>query len=510
MKRLPSAVAIALAFATVQLPTSAQKKDAAKPAAAAKPDVAADINSPQRDARKVTFKTREGTWMSVDVSPDGKTVLFDLLGDLYTLPIEGGAAQALTRGPAWDFHPRLSPDGRTVAFTSDENGMENLWLIDVDGKNRRALTDGKDTFVRGAAWTADGNYLIARKEDGKRGGIPPVEMWMYHRNGGTGIKLTSSDDMSNASGPVASRDGRFIYFAARDARFSYEPDLRGGLWAIMRLDRNTGARVPLTTGFGGAARPALSPDGKTLTFISRRDADTVLVARTLDSGSERILAKGLSRDEQEGFGALDVWPNYSFTPDGGSLVFSNHGKLTRLDMTTLSTRDIPFTATVDMTLAPLVAWQDKLDNGPLTARILRWPTQSPDGRWIAFDAFGKIWLQELAGDKATGQPRRLTSDAAGLPSREYAPAFSPDGRWLAYVTWTDAGGGHVWKAPLPSGPSIQLPAPAPVQLTRTAGHYANPAWSNKGDRLAVVRGSGLEFRGQQPEEESFLDRKSVV
>ena len=113
---------------------------------------------------------------------------------------------------------------------------------------------------------------------------------------------------------MASRDGRFIYFAARPMRFSYDPKTAGGLWQIERFDRTTGERSTIAGGIGGAARPALSPDGATMVYISRRDADTVLVARTLATGAERLLARSLSRDDQEGFAAMDVWPNYAFTP----------------------------------------------------------------------------------------------------------------------------------------------------------------------------------------------------
>src|SRR5262249_7026373 len=109
------------------------RKTMAAPAKPKPKDAAAAINTPRAEARHVTFDTSEGTWMSVDVSPDARTIVFDMLGDLYTMPIGGGAATALTKGPAFDYHPRYSPDGKTIAFTSDENGMENLWLIDADG-----------------------------------------------------------------------------------------------------------------------------------------------------------------------------------------------------------------------------------------------------------------------------------------------------------------------------------------------------------------------------------------
>ncbi len=470
----------------------------AKSETKAKPDVAKKINDPQPNGRKVTFDVTEGTWMSIDISPDGTTLLFDLLGDIYTLPISGGTAKPISKGPALDMHPRYSPDGRTIAFGSDRGGMENLWLMDSDGTNPRSLVKDKDTYVMSAAWTPDGKYLIARKEDGKRAGIPPMELWMYHVQGGSGIKLTSYEEINNASGPVVSRDGRYVYFSARRVQFDYTPDLSSGLWQIMRYDRKTGDNVQLTSGVGGAARPAISPDGKTLFFLSRRDAQTVLVWRDLETGAEKILARGLSKDEQEGFTRSDLWPNYAVTQDGKSLIYSNHGKIEKLDLQSRQIAQIPFTVNVEQWIAPRVAWQEKIDMGPVQAHILRWTNQAPDARWITFDAFGRVWLQEIAAGKTVGEPRRLMKDDSTLPKREYAPAFSPDGKWIAYVTWTDVEGGHVWKIAADASGS-------PQKLTRKPGHYANPEWSAKGDKISIIQGSGLEFRGRQPEEEQLFE-----
>ena len=497
MLRLPVGALMLTCF--VGVATLAAQKPAAKPAAKPPaPDAGKQINTPRPDARTVTFETHEGTWMSVDVAPDGSTLVFDLLGDLYTLPIAGGTATAISRGPAYDHHPRFSPDGKTIAFTTDEGGMENLWVADANGANRRPLTNEKTAYVRSAAWLPDGDYLAARREDGKRAGLPPNELWLYHRYGGAGIKLTAAADLNAATGPVASRDGKFIYYAARKSRFSYEPNLRSGLWSIIRYERATGEKTTLTSGIGGAGRPALSPDGATLVFVSRRDADTVLVARTLATGQERVLARGLTHDDQEGFAALDLWPNYAFTPDGSSLIYSSKGKLHRLALTAGATpQTIPFTAPVSLSLAPTVTRQDRVPQGPVEVKILRSAQQTPDGSAIVFEALGRLWVQPIAGGRASGAPRRLTS--ADSPAREYTPAVSPDGQWVAYVTWTDAEGGAIWKVALASTPS------APQRLTTSAAHYANPSWSPSGDRLAIVRGSGLEFRGQQPEEESAFE-----
>ena len=466
-------------------------------AAPEKVDVAADINKPRADARKVSFQTTTSTWSSVDVSPDGRTLVFDLLGDIYTLPIAGGEAKPVSTGPAFDSHPRYSPDGRTIAFTSDRGGIDNIWLMDADGSNPRPVTAEKDAYVSGAAWTPEGNYLVARKEDAKRAGIEPDELWIYHREGGGGIKLTSSDDFAYTGGAVVSRDGRYVYFSARARKFNYVPDLTDGLWKILRFDRSNSETRLIASGFGGAARPVISPDGKTLVYVSRRDDDSVLIARNLESGAERILVRPVTRDEQEGFAKMDVWPNYAFTPDGNALVYSNHGKLSLTEVASGATREIPFTAHVDQYLAPRVAWQDKVEQGPVKARILRWPIRSPNGKFIAFEAFGRVWLQELSNGKAVAAPRRLTADNARLPKREYAPDISPDGRWITYVSWSDAEGGQVWKA-------RASPGSAPTQLTVQAGHYANPVWSPGGERIAVIMGSGLEFRGRQPEDDTYF------
>ncbi|HEU4520477.1 MAG TPA: hypothetical protein VFT12_00645, partial [Thermoanaerobaculia bacterium] len=458
-------------------------------------DPAAEINSPRPDARRVAFTTNESTWMSIDVSPDGSTLVFDLLGDIYTVPVAGGKATAITKGPAYDWHPRYSPDGRTIAFTSDRGGIDNLWLMEAGGGNPRALTLEKEEYVRSGMWTPDGNYLVARKETGKRAGIPPVELWMYHVHGGSGVKLTSADDINNASGPAFSPDGRYIYYSARRGRFSYSPDVSRGLWQIFRYDRQTGDSVQLTSGIGGAVRPMITPDGNRMVFVSRRDAATVLVLRDLMSGAERILARDVSRDEQEGFAQMDLWPAYGMSRDGRQLFFSNDGRITRLDVQSGATQEIAFTADVEQWLAPLVAWQERVESGPVRARILRWANQSPDGRSIVFDSFGRIWVQGVTNGKAGGEPRRLTRDDAS-PRREYSPSVSPDGRWVAYVTWSDAEGGHVWKAPLGGGTA--------QRLTKAAGHYANPEWSPDGQRLVLIQGSGLEFRGRQPEEEQLF------
>src|SRR5690606_15309248 len=122
-----------------------------------------DVNAIQGEPRHARFTTDEGTWMNLDVSPDGRSIVFDLLGDLYTVPIDGGSARRITSGPAFDVQPRFSPDGRELSFTSDRDGGDNIWRMRVDGSEPQQVT--KETFrlLNNAAWTPDGDYLVARK-----------------------------------------------------------------------------------------------------------------------------------------------------------------------------------------------------------------------------------------------------------------------------------------------------------------------------------------------------------
>jgi len=151
-----------------------------------------DVENPPGPFATATIDTDEGTWMSLDVSPDGKEIVFDLLGDLYLIPSAGGEATALSSGVAWDEQPRFSPDGNTIAFTSDRAGGDNLWLVDRDGQGPRQVT--KETFrlLNSPAWTPDGEFLAARKHFTSRRSAGAGEIWLYHRSGGEGYALPCS------------------------------------------------------------------------------------------------------------------------------------------------------------------------------------------------------------------------------------------------------------------------------------------------------------------------------
>ncbi|MDX1439693.1 MAG: hypothetical protein R3284_07305, partial [Rubricoccaceae bacterium] len=201
-----------------------------------------DVNAPHGPTETVAFTTTEGTWMNLDVSPDGSEIVFDLLGDIYVLPIEGGQAERVTSGQAFDIQPRFSPDGNRISFTSDRSGGDNIWTMNTDGSDLEQVTDESFRLLNNAAWTPDGEYLIARKHFTSTRSLGAGEMWLYHRSGGEGLQLTErrNDQQDQGNEPAVSPDGRYVYFSEDNtggSTFEYNKDPNSGIYAIRRLDR---------------------------------------------------------------------------------------------------------------------------------------------------------------------------------------------------------------------------------------------------------------------------------
>ena len=162
----------------------------------------------------LAFDTDEGTWMNVDVSPDGTQIVFDLLGDIYLMPIGGSAtpARRLTSGPAFDMQPRFSPDGKRIAMTSDRDGLWNIWTVDVaskDGKDGKQISREKRWFVNSPTWSPDGSYIYARRHFVKERSLGSGEIWMYHAAAANdGLQVTEKNGWQKDAGePDVSPDG---------------------------------------------------------------------------------------------------------------------------------------------------------------------------------------------------------------------------------------------------------------------------------------------------------------
>ena len=457
--------------------------------------------------RTLRFTTDEGSWISLDLSPDGQTIVFELLGDLYRLPIEGGAAARITSGPAYDMQPRFSPDGSMLVFVSDRDGSENLWISAEDGSDPRQLTDGERESYMSPEWTPDGEYVVSGKG---------TQLWLYHRDGGSGVQVTGhAEDGESAApahfGPAFGPDPRFLWLNLRGSLgggFDVPSDLTApefgprhdreerssarqiGPIQIGVLDRQSGRVLVRTHEHEGAFRPLPSPDGRWLVYATRYDARAALKLRDLETGEERWLVMDVQRDDSQGGGLRDrdVYPGSAWTPESDAIITSFGGKIMRVAVPAGDAREIPFTAEVEQELGPLVLFDYPINDSTLRVSQIRGARPSPDGTRLAFSALDRLWIADLpapAGDDTAGFPvirdaRRLT-DGTDV---EHGPVFSPDGRWLAYVTWNDSIGGDVWRVRADGQGS-------PERLTPTSAFFDKIDYTRDGERILAVRGSRL-------------------
>jgi Tol biopolymer transport system component len=433
---------------------------------------------PLKSDRKVTFTTDEGTWLSLDVSPDGKTIAFELLGDIYTLPIEGGKAKLIDGGMSFDSQPRFSPDGQWIAFLSDREGSENVWIMKADGSGAKQVSKDPNNEFASPSWDPSGKYIYVCKT---KFGIGPREIWMYHVDGGTGVQITKSrpspatprDQRTSDMGVVASPDGRYLYFAQRRRDFSYNSMFP--LWSIKRKDRKTGDEDTIIEQPRSAMRPGISPDGKSLLYVTRHETESGLRLRNLETGEDHWVRYPVTRDDQEAIFSRDLFPGYAFLPGGKEIIYNQDGKIRRLNLDTAAESAIPFSAEVSQDLGPKLDFPQKVDQGPVRVRLIHDPVESLDGKKLAFSAMTHLYTLDLP----SGKPQKLDTGK----STAFQPAWSPDGKWIAYVSWSSEGG-RLWKIPASGG--------TPVQLSKSVAVYSNPIFSPDGSRIVLLRGNAYD------------------
>ena len=426
---------------------------------------------PLEPERTVSFTTDKGTWISLDVSPDGKTIVFDMMGDIYSIPINGGKATQITQGMQYDVHPRFSPDGKSLVYISDKSGSDNIWTMDLDSKAEKQITEEKKHNFFSAEWTADGDYIVGVK--GRRNIKPHI----YSKEGGSGSQLLDKPKEIKLIDPAFSADGKLLYFSQRKNAWNYNAQLPQ--YQISTYDMEDGDVAVITSKYGSAFTPTLSPDGKWLVYGTRFEEETGLILRNLQSGDEKWLAYPVQRDEQESIAPLGVLPGMSFTPDSKNLIASYGGKIHSISIDGNTASEIPFSVDVSLDMGPLLAFKYPIqDVEEALATQIRDAAPSPDGTKLAFTALNRLYIMDFPN----GTPERLTKN----DFIEAQPAWSPDGKHLVFTTWKE-GGGHLYKINVDGRPK-------PIQLTQKAGLYTHPEWSYKSNRIAFHRGSTQSFQ----------------
>lgn len=442
------------------------------------------VNQPPYQTRAVDINVNNGTWMSVDVSPDGQQIVFDLLGDIYLLPINGGDARALTSTIAWDMQPRFSPDGKHIAFTSDQGGGDNIWIMDSNGDNPRAISEEKFRLLNNPAWSPDGRFIVGRKHFTSTRSLGAGELWLYNIDGGKGVQMNERpNEQKDLGEPIFSADGRYVYFSqdiTPGPVFEYNKDSNGVIYGIKRLDTRTGDIDNIINNPGGSVRPTPSPDGKYLAFVKRVRNETGLFIKDLRSGAEELLCLCLDRDMQETWAIHGVYPNIAWTPNSDSLVFWAAGKLHKLNVNTKQRADIPFQINHQRQVAEAVRFQNPAFRDTEHTKMLRWAQVSPDGEKVVFQTLGQLYVRDLTNDRL----RQITDN-----TNETAlyPSISPDGRWVVYVSWNDQELGRVKKVRINGGNSRTV--------VEEPGHYIEPVFDHTGNNIVYQKLRGSELRG---------------
>ncbi len=441
------------------------------------PDTTVESGSgslPLEPTRTFEMTTSEGSWLSVDVHPNGEILVFGLLGDLYTLPIEGGEATRITSGMAFDSQPRYGPEGERIVFLSDRSGSENVWILDRSEEDTTQITKGENLRFHSPEWTPNGNYVIASRQTSLG---DPAKPWLYHVEGGSGTPLVEEPEEMRLSGAAFGDDSEHVWFAQRSGAWDYNAILPE--YQLAMYDRETGELYERSSRFGSAFRPTLSPDGQWLVYGTRHDAQTGLRIRNRETGEERWLAYPVQRDDQESIATRDVYPGMSFTPDSEVLIASYGGKIWRLPIYGGEPSEIPFTAEVEIPMGPELDFEYPIEDTPqFIARQIRNAVPSPDGSQLAFTVLDRLYVM----DYPNGTPQRLTDQDV----IQAHPTWSPDGSSIAYAAWSGEGEGHLYRVPASGG--------TPTQITETSAVYQQPAWSPDGERIVALRGPARAFR----------------
>ena len=462
----------------------------------------------------IAFSTTEGTTLAFDISPDGRSIVFDLLGQLWILPASGGAARPITdavRDSAEDNDPSFSPDGRQVVFSGERNGRTGLWLLNLDSGVVRQLTQltNPDGYEGNAAWSPDGKVIAFARTvfPNSPEGRPHSAIMLLDVLSGNVRELSITGlPTPNVSDPVWFNEGKQIGFVTRAGQTE-----RGGrVWIVSASGGNASAVSPESV---PALDPVFSSDGRRVAYFAPDSVGRMQIWIQNSSGTGSPVRLTDNKDV--------TVTRVRWLPREDRLMYSADGRLWTIDAAGGGQpAPIPFTAKLSFTRPQFAAPPAKFPDPGLKqpARGFMGLALSPDGRQIGMLALGKLWIVPIGGtpravadvpfeatslawspdssevawsagnpnqedlfatNLSTGATRHITA----LPGREAYPAYSPDGRYLAFVHVQNDDG----VLRIVDSRATNVTDPAKTQSLGSIGKRwaSTPQWSPESDGLLV-------------------------
>lgn len=426
------------------------------------PSGAAALDEPGKQISKQThrldFVFDELTWSSVDVSPDGRSYVFDALGDLFIMDVDDGTPRLLRGGADWDMMPRFSPDGRRILFASNRGGGAfAIWSISPGGSQlveEIPSDDGNDILF--PVWDSLCGGAVGQSRYATGSQVDDTnKIGLKWRPADTSRTCKEQQLLAGAEFPDFTPDASKLYFSRNGRIESYD-----------RVSANT-AEVALPRNDERLFSPRLSADGRLLAFGSTFKGDASLRLLDLRSGeiSELMKLDGTA-------GRFNMLPGYAFDPNGKSLVVITDRHLKRIDIVSKNVVTIPIRVrfTQDMPAPPVPKWT--LDRTQVSIQQAGGIAVSADQRVLTFSSAGRIWRVDLNA----GRARQIDEIRNG---RSMSPALSPDGKRLAYTRWR---AGELGELAIASTSSTH----ADPQIVGRAGLFSNPAWSHDGTKIAML------------------------
>ena len=392
----------------------------------------------------LSLTLREGTNMAAALSPDGRTLMIDLLGSLWTLPASGGAARRVTdeyldaRQPAW------APDNRRVAFQAYAAGVWHIYVMNADGTDLRAVTSGPFDD-REPSWSRDGNHIAFSSDRSGNYDIWDLDV-------ATGLVRQITRNGANDFAPAYSPIDSTIAFVS-------ERETRRGIWTV---NPDSGAETSLAPAAGAVSAPSWS-----------RDGSKVIYNVIANNRSELML------DGRDVTGDEDVFPFRAQWVSPAEVIYTADGKIKKRPIAGGSPTTIEFTAAVSFTRTPYQhAVRDFDSRTDRAVRGIMAPVISPDGTQVAFAALGDLWLMPVGPSTslgASGAAKRLTNDRFV----EMHPTWSPDGRSLAFSSDRD-GSMDIWVRDLATGADRKV-----------ATEATKASWAPRGSEIAYINREGM-------------------